>query len=138
MGKHAIIVIRNEKNEYLQYYENRWESNLFLNCKLGDENKEKFVKKEVCEKLNILENEIDCKYIKDIIHTKYSESAKKDKEYHHYFYKVDIKGIPEYMRKKEFVINNIKYSWYSIEELESDERIQKVNSDIVGFIKDMI
>lgn len=138
MGKHAIIVIRNEKNEYLQYYENRWESNLFLNCKLGDENKEKFVKKEVCEKLNILENEIDCKYIKDIIHTKYSESAKKDKEYHHYFYKVDIKGIPEYMRKKEFVINNIKYSWYSIEELESDERIQKVNSDIVGFIKDML
>ena len=138
MGKHAIIVIRNEKNEYLQYYENRWESNLFLNCKLGDENKEKFVKKEVCEKLNIIENEIDCKYIKDIIHTKYSESAKKDKEYHHYFYKVDIKGIPEYMRKKEFVINNIKYSWYSIEELESDERIQKVNSDIVGFIKDML
>ena len=32
--KHAIIIIKNEENRYLQYYENRWESYLFPNCKI--------------------------------------------------------------------------------------------------------
>ena len=34
--KHAIIIIKNEKNKYLQYYDNRWESYLFPNCKIND------------------------------------------------------------------------------------------------------
>ena len=33
MSKHAIIVIKNN-NKYLQYYDLRWDSYLFLNCKL--------------------------------------------------------------------------------------------------------
>ena len=33
--KHAIIIIKNEKNKYLQYYDNRWESYLFPNCKIN-------------------------------------------------------------------------------------------------------
>lgn len=33
MGKHAIMVIKNNKNEYLQYFDNKWNSYLFLNCK---------------------------------------------------------------------------------------------------------
>ena len=39
MGIHAIIVIKNEKEEYLQYYDEIWKSYLFLNCKLpnGDD-----------------------------------------------------------------------------------------------------
>lgn len=137
MGRHAIIVIKNNKNEFLQYYDNRWDSYLFLNCKLGEEHNEEYVKNEVSEKLDILEDRIECKYLNDIIHTKYSESAKKDKEYHHFFYEINIKEIPECMRKKEFILNDIKYSWYSIKELEKDDRIQKVNSDIVGFVKEM-
>lgn len=32
---HAIIIIKNEKGEYLQYYDERWNSYLFLNCKLS-------------------------------------------------------------------------------------------------------
>ena len=41
MGIHSIIVIKNEKNEYLQYYDEKWKSYLFLNCKLpnGDDSK---------------------------------------------------------------------------------------------------
>ena len=37
MGKHAIIIIKNNNNEYLQYYDNIWKSFLFLNCKLFDD-----------------------------------------------------------------------------------------------------
>lgn len=28
------------------------------------------------------------------------------------------------------------YKWFSYDELKNDERIQKVNSDIVGFVKE--
>ena len=35
MGKHAIIIIKNKENKYLQYYDERWQSYLFLNCKIN-------------------------------------------------------------------------------------------------------
>lgn len=36
MSTHAIIIIKNENDEYLQCYDERWNSYLFLNCKLYD------------------------------------------------------------------------------------------------------
>ena len=32
--KFAIIIIKNKNNEYLQYYDERWNSYLFLNCRI--------------------------------------------------------------------------------------------------------
>lgn len=126
MSKHAIIVIKNDDNEYLQYYDDRWNSYLFLNCKLED-NDENIVKKYVSDILKVDVNKINCKYISDKIHTKFSESAKQEKEYHHYFYKVIINS--------EFNINN-NYKFFSYDELKNDKRIREVNSDIVEFIKE--
>lgn len=132
--KHAIIVIKNENNEYLQYYDNRWDCYLFLNCKVTEENKVSFICDEIKKKLNINKEEIDIKYIDEKIHTKYSVSAKIEKEYHHYFYKVNIKNKYE---NKEFRIENIDFKWYSMGELEKDKRIQEVNNDIVSIIKSL-
>ncbi len=132
--KHAIIIIKNSKNEYLQYYDKRWLSYLFLNCKIENELDIEKIKEEVKQKLNV--NEIAVSYLRDKVHTKLSESDKINKEYHHYFYIANIKDINEQMLNKEFVINNIKFKWYSYEELLADKRIQKVNSDIVGFVKE--
>ena len=36
MGKHAIIIIKNKKNEYLQYFDKNWNSYLFMNCKVDN------------------------------------------------------------------------------------------------------
>ena len=36
MGKHSIIVIKNKKNEYLQYFDKKWNSYLFMNCKMAN------------------------------------------------------------------------------------------------------
>lgn len=128
MSRHAIIVIKNDNNEYLQYYDERWNSYLFLNCKLEDNFNDDTIKKYVADKLNIDINNITCKYISDKIHTKFSESAQKEKEYHHYFYKVII-DIP-------FSIDD-NYKFFSYEKLMNDERIKKVNSDIIGFINEL-
>lgn len=76
MGIHSIIVIKNEKNEYLQYFDERWNSYLFLNCKLPNGDDSELVKNKVSDAL-----------------------------------KIDKKDM-------------------------NDERIQKVNSDIVQFVKE--
>ena len=79
-SRHAIIVIKNNENKYLQYYDERWDSYLFLNCKLSDNNNE-IVKEYVSKQLNIDINRITCIYVGEKVHTKFSESAKKEKEY---------------------------------------------------------
>ena len=47
-SRHAIIVIKNNENKYLQYYDERWDSYLFLNCKLHD-NSDEIVKTEIVD-----------------------------------------------------------------------------------------
>ena len=135
--KHAIIIIKNDKNEYLQYYEKNWKSYLFLNCKLLDNFKEQDIVKEVIQRLKISNNDIKCNYLDDKIHKKYSVSAEKEKEYHHFFYSIEIEKMPTFMNEKNFTIDSIQYSWYSLGELENDSRIQEVNSDRVGCVKDI-
>lgn len=124
--RHAIIIIKNNKEQYLQYFDKRWDSYLFLNCKIQDEYDIKSIKNEIMQKLNA--NIINIEYKFDKIHTKFSESDKIEKEYHHYFYKVTLENYNE-------IAQNTNLKWYSYDELIQDERIQKVNSDIVGFIK---
>ena len=126
MGKHAIMIIKNKDNKYLQYYDERWQSYLFLNCKIGGAEDIENVQKSVENSLSL--KDITISYLGMKKHTKFSESDKIFKEYEHYFYRIyttdELDNLP----------NN--YKWFSYDELKSDERIQKVNSDIVGFIKE--
>lgn len=131
---HAIIIIKNEEGEYLQYYDNRWNSYLFLNLKMTSEFNENYIKAEISKKLEIPTDHINVKYLMDKRHKKFSESAKIEKEYHHYFYLIDIGEITNETKHKQFIINEIQYKWFSKSELESDERIQEVNSDVVGYV----
>ena len=133
MGIHSIIVIKNEKNEYLQYFDERWNSYLFLNCKLPNGDDSELVKNKVSDALKIDQKDIKASLVGCKKHKKFSESAKIEKEYTHYFYNVKIE---EKFTDKEFLINGIKYKWFNYSELMNDERIQKVNSDIVQFVKE--
>ena len=56
MGIHSIIVIKNEKEQYLQYYDEKWNSYLFLNCKLPNGDDINAVKNKVANDLNIKQN----------------------------------------------------------------------------------
>ncbi len=133
--RHAIIIIKNDKEEYLQYFDKRWNSYLFLNCKIDNERDTKKIKNEIEQKLNI--NNIEISYKFDKIHTKFSESDKIEKEYHHYFYEAKIKDFSDIIFNKEFEINDIKFKWYSYNEFLKDKRIQEINFDIVEFIKEI-
>lgn len=131
-SKHAIIIVKNTRGEYLQYYENSWNGYLFLNCKCENNKDIAKISDTVLEKIGIKPLKIDYLFTK--IHSKYSVKHEKMREYEHYFYLVDI-GT-EFIDKKEFVINNTKFKWLSMEELENDPEIMQINGDIIGFIKE--
>lgn len=131
--KHAIIVIKNKEGKYLQYYEPNWQSYLFLNCKVTSKLDTSKVKETVNNILGVEPQEISYKFNK--IHTKYSVKDRINKEYQHFFYEVTLKEN-SVIQDDTFTINNTNFKWFSLKELESDERIQEVNSDIVNFIKE--
>ena len=134
MGKHAIIIIKNEDNKYLQYYDKIWKSYLFLNCKLINGDDINLVKNKVSKDLNIGLEDINVQLLGSKTHKKFSESAKKEKEYTHYFYKLVLNKI---LKNSDFEINNITYKWLSYEDMITDERIFKVNSDIIEFVVEL-
>lgn len=124
MSIHAIIIIKN-KDKYLQYYDERWDSYLFPNMKL----KEEFTDIDIIEYVenNLNKKVIDCTFIKNIIHSKYSVSHKEVREYNHYFYLVNIDN---------YDFDNT-YKFFSMDDLKNNKRIMEVNSDIVSYIEEM-
>lgn len=132
---HAIIIIENNKNEFLQYFDERWNSYLFPNCKLIDKHHTHSIKNYLLQNLNVKCETENIMYVMDKVHEKYSESANKIKQYHHFFYRIEKKGLLNEVLSKDFTINNVKFTWLSFDELQNNERIQKVNKDIVDLIK---
>ena len=135
MNTHSIIIIKNEKNEYLQYYDKKWNCYLFLNSKMNNKNDVESIYNKLKQMLEIEKEDISISFIGEKTHKKFSESAKIEKEYQHYFYKVKLLKSKEKFNQKEFECFDIKYKWFSFEEFQKDERIQKVNSDIIQFVK---
>ena len=134
--KHTILIIKNKDNAYLQYYDFRWNSYLFFNTKVVDSLVGNDIKEKISQELHLSKDNIEVIFLFEKVHSKFSESAQKDKLYHHYFYQISLKEEPDFFKKKEFMIDEMKYKWFKMSELEKDPRIQKVNSDIVGFIKE--
>ena len=57
------------------------------------------------------------------------------KIYNHKLYRVVLDSIPDNMNSRTFVINEDKYRWMSIKDMETDKRIMEVNDDVVAFVK---
>ena len=90
MHKHSIIIIKNEENEDLQYFDKKWNSYLFLNSKMNNKNDVESIYNKLKQMLEIEKEDISISFIGEKTHKKFSESAKIEKEYQHYFYKVKL------------------------------------------------
>lgn len=125
MNIHAIIIIK-YNNKYLQYYDKRWDSLLFLNTKLNEEFTDmdiiNYVEKTLDKKV------INCIFSKYIEHSKYSISHNEMRNYKHYFYIVKL---------DDYNVDN-DYKYLSIEELENNKRAMEVNSDIINIVKGIL
>ena len=90
MNTHSIIIIKNEKNEYLQYYDKKWNCYLFLNSKMKNKEDMKSIYNEIKEMLNIEKEDVEISFVSEKIHKKFSESDKIEKEYQQFFYKISL------------------------------------------------
>ena len=106
---HSIIIIKKDDN-FLNYFDKRWNMYLFPNIKGNDI--EEIKNKYNTDKVN---------YLFDKVHDKYSVSHGENRTYHHYFYEVDA---------------NIDGEYFTLDELLNNEKVKENNSDIIGFIKD--
>ena len=114
---HSIVIVKKE-DKFLNVYDKRWDMLLFPNIKGNDiEDIINYVKSAF--DVNI--NEDNIKFLFDKIHEKYSVSHKENRFYHHYFYEVNTSSIVG--------------DYYTLDELLSQEKVKKNNSDIISYIK---
>lgn len=127
----SLVAVKNPTGKYLQKYDSRWNCWLFPYIKTTENNKEnvdKYIR-------GLLQLPIDTCYIAQTRHCKYSESDNVYKIYNHKLYGVLLKRIPEMMLQDEFYMEDVKYRWMSITELEQDENVMKKNEDVIAFVK---
>lgn len=124
-------------NKYLLYYDNRWNCWFFMNFRTNQEESqnEKNIKNGLSAKLKISPDDFDLEYRTEAIHPKYSESDKEKKYYHHRLYKCIVKEFSDDLKKSKFTIDNVDYTWMSIDEMEKNPSIRKHNMDVVEFVK---
>ena len=127
----SLLAIKNTSGQYLQKYDDRWESWLFPYIRSPEDNKDN-VDRCVSRLLGV---EVETKYVTCAKHCKYSVSDEVYKIYNHKLYKCLLESIPKNMVNETFEIDGNKYRWMSVQEMESDERIMEINDDVVAFVK---
>lgn len=127
----SLLAIIHPSGKYLQVYDERWKCWLFPYYRTEDPNKENIDRHASC----LLKMKVTTSYITNAPHCKYSESDKAYKLYKHTLYRYALSDVPEHMSSDVFVLDDKKYAWKSIEELEADSNVMEKNDDIIAFVK---
>lgn len=135
----SLVIIKNKNNplQFLQCYDKRWKSFLFLYLHTNeneDQNIEK-IKTFVSSNLNIKKENISVRFCFEKSHEKYSVSNQITRKYHHRFYEIDLASF-KCFKNNTFHLRGKKYKWMTLEEMMENKTIMKKNSDVVGFIRE--
>lgn len=137
----SLIAIKDTFNKYphryLLYYDNRWQLNLFPNYRTQATEEENIanIVGHLSNELQIPAQDITVEQKGYTLTTKYSVSDKVQKVYAHTLYQATIKKLPKKLQADSFMIGDRKYSWWSIDKMETNEDIRKHNLDVVELVK---
>ena len=132
---HSLIAIKNEKNQFLVYDDERWTCKLFPNYKTSSIDNEGHLKESIASDLNIDSVNVGLKFISARTQEKYSYSHNENRMYHHRLYLANVNDINE---ENDFISNNKHYYWMSLEDMLQDEVIKKKNLEVVDFVRECI
>ena len=137
--KFSIVAVKDNYNEYanrfLLYYDTAWKCWFF--SVFIHQNEENIIQR-LSNKLKIDTKYIKVQYISDRLQPKFSEKDQIHKVYQHSLFQGYIAQFPPNMKQDEFEIDGTKYRWWTIQEMEDDKTIMKVNRDVVSFVKEKI
>ncbi|MCI6648032.1 MAG: type II toxin-antitoxin system PemK/MazF family toxin [Lachnospiraceae bacterium] len=131
----SLLAVMDSKGRYLQKHDDRWKCLLFPYYRTVDLNNKENIDNKASE---LLRMPIETTYVKQATHCKYSVSDDVYKIYDHKLYKVELEKIPDFMNSEDFIIDDQKYSWKSIKELEQNPEVMEKNEDVLAFIKSSI
>ncbi|MDO4647761.1 MAG: hypothetical protein Q4B26_03850 [Eubacteriales bacterium] len=136
----SIIAIGEDtnRNRFLLYFDTAWDCWFFPNFKTIEHENERNIMRKLSELLKMSYENIHLHFVANRIHEKYSERDHIDKLYRHSLYSCRIKLIPTVMQEHEFIIENQRYRWMTIADMERDETIMAKNKDVVEFVKEKI
>ena len=138
----SLIAIKDEYNDFpnhlLLYYDQRWKCWFFPNFKTQEDDNESFVKEKLSNTLHIKKDAISLECVGEKIQPKFSRSDQVNKVYAHRLYKGTISEFPRELQADTFMIDDVKYRWMTIPEMETDQIINEVNGDVVSFVKEII
>lgn len=128
---------RDYPNKYLLYYDNRWNCWFFMNFKTKDDPEANIssIKQGISSKLKVDANDIELNHKAEEMHHKHSVSDDEDKWYHHKLYSCELANFRSELEKDDFSIDDVKYKWMTIAEMEKNPSIKKHNMDVVQFVK---
>lgn len=136
----SIVAIKDTFNQYpnryLLYYDERWDCKFFPSYKTVDNNEDN-IKEKLSGQLKIDKEKIELEYKTFEMHNKFSVSHNENRVYAHRAYAAKMTAFSDVMKNDEFEIDGIRFYWLTINDMEKDERIMEVNSDVVGLIKSM-
>ena len=131
----SLVIIRNEfekrPNKFLLRYNERWNCWLLPYYKTTSDDVE-HLRQCLSEDLDVDANVIVRKERK--IYEKFSPTAGKGKVYDHTFYYAPVK-LQRCHKQDEFTIGGAQYKWFSIADMQADENIMKMNSDVIAILQ---
>lgn len=137
---YSLVAIKDTFNKYpnrfLVYYDERWDCKFFPSYKTIDNNEDN-IKARLSGELKVDSEKISVKFNTFEIHKKYSVSHNEERVYEHRVYSAQLEEFTDMMRQDEFEIDGKTFFWMTINDMEKDERIMEVNSDVVGLIKNI-
>lgn len=137
----SLVVIKDTfntpSNKFLLQYVDSWKCKLFLYYRTV-ENDEMHIKQQLAGEFGVSEEDIALEYKFHKEHIKFSVKENREKKYLHTIYYAKFKDMPSVMKNVTFEIQGKHYYWMNFNDMEKDGAIQKYNSDIVNFVKEIV
>lgn len=139
-----LLIIQNkEKTKVLTFFDKRWNTYLFPYKRMSDINEGKqpekreleYVTGYLAELLQVSEENIHGEMVLRKTIQKYSVSDKVNKTYDHRFYKMAVDNLGD---DNDFEIAGVKFKWWHLSDLETDQQTVKNNADIVAVVKNEV
>lgn len=142
LHKFSIVALKDDfndhSNRFLLYYDDAWKCWFFFNFKTSEAQNEENLAQRLSNMLKIDVADIRIKYITDRIQPKFSERDQVNKVYQHSLYQAQIFKFGDILKEDEFEIEGVRFKWFTIADMEKNERIKSINSDVVAYVKEKI
>ncbi|MCB6991784.1 hypothetical protein LI187_15040 [bacterium 210820-DFI.6.38] len=142
LHRFSIVAVKDTfnqfSNRFLLHYDSNWNCWFFFSFPTNPEQNEESIIQRLSNQLKLPASTIRLHYITDRLQPKFSVKDNINKVYQHSLYQAWISDFLENMQKTEFTIEGVNFKWMTIEEMEKDDSIMKINHDVVSFIKEKI